>query len=47
VREHANVLRAYGRHLRDAGREREALGVFERAAEIAANLQVEPVTAER
>lgn len=47
VREHANVLRAYGRYLREAGREHDALDVFERAANIAANLQGEPTTAER
>ena len=47
VREHANILRAYGRYLREVGREREALHVFERAAEVAANLQGEPTTAER
>src|SRR5262249_16478864 len=32
VRHYTNVLRAYGRFLRDTGREREALDVFERAA---------------
>ena len=42
VRHHANVLRAYGRYLRGAGRESEALDVFERAADIASNLQGEP-----
>ena len=47
VREHAGVLRAYGRYLREQGREREALDVFERAAEVAANLQAEPASAER
>jgi transcriptional regulator with XRE-family HTH domain len=47
VREHAAVLRSYGRFLRDAGRELEALDVFERAAEVAANLQSEPAAAER
>jgi transcriptional regulator with XRE-family HTH domain len=35
-REHAELLRAYGRYLRDGGREREALELFERAAEAAA-----------
>ena len=35
-------LRSYGRFLRDSGREREALDVFERAAEVASNLQGEP-----
>jgi tetratricopeptide (TPR) repeat protein len=47
VREHANVLRSYGRYLRATGREAEALDVFERAANVAANLQGEPSTAER
>ncbi len=47
VREHAGVLRSYGRYLRDAGREREALDVFEQAADVAANLQGEPASAER
>ena len=47
VRNYANVLRAYGRYLRDVGREHEALDVFERAANVAANLQGEPTTAER
>ncbi len=47
VREHAAVLRSYGRFLRDCGRELEALDVFERAAEVAANLQSDPAGAER
>jgi transcriptional regulator with XRE-family HTH domain len=47
VREQAALLRSYGRYLRDAGREREALDVFERAADVAANLQGVPTTAER
>ena len=47
VREHAGVLRAYGRYLRAEGREHEALDVFERAADVASNLQAEPATAER
>ncbi len=42
VREQAQALRAYGRYLRDAGREREALDVLDRAAEVAAGLQSEP-----
>jgi transcriptional regulator with XRE-family HTH domain len=42
VRQHAAGLRSYGRFLRDAGREREALDVFEQAAEVASNLQLEP-----
>jgi tetratricopeptide (TPR) repeat protein len=41
VRQHAAALRSYGRFLRDSGREREALDVFERAAEVASNLQAE------
>jgi tetratricopeptide (TPR) repeat protein len=47
VRHYANVLRSYGRFLRDQGREREALDVFERAADIASNLQGEPASSER
>ena len=47
VRHYTNVLRAYGRYLRDAGREGEALDVFERAANVASNLHGEPSTAER
>jgi transcriptional regulator with XRE-family HTH domain len=47
VRHYTNVLRAYGRYLRDLGREREALDVFERAANVASNLQGEPSIAER
>ena len=47
VRELAALLRAYGRYLREAGREREALDVFERAAEVAANLQGDPTPADR
>ncbi len=47
VRQHASVLRSYGRYLRDCGRERDALDVFERAADIASNLQGEPATVER
>jgi tetratricopeptide (TPR) repeat protein len=47
VREHANLLRAYGRYLRETGREHDALDVFERAADVASNLQSEPTTAER
>ncbi len=47
VRDHAGVLRSYGRYLRDAGREREALDVFERAADVASNLQAEATSAER
>lgn len=40
-REHTDVLLAYGRYLRDSGREQEALSVFERAAEVAASLHGE------
>jgi transcriptional regulator with XRE-family HTH domain len=47
VREHAAVLRAYGRYLRDSERERDALDVFERAAEVASNLQAEPASIDR
>ncbi len=47
VRNYANVLRAYGRYLREGGREHEALDVFERAADVASNLQGEPSTADR
>ena len=39
VREQANLLRTYGAFLRSAGRDAEALDIFERAAEIASNLQ--------
>jgi tetratricopeptide (TPR) repeat protein len=47
IRDYANVLRAYGRYLREVGREREALDVFERAANVASNLQGERSAAER
>jgi transcriptional regulator with XRE-family HTH domain len=47
IRDYANVLRAYGRYLREVGREREALDVYERAANVASNLQGERSTAER
>jgi tetratricopeptide (TPR) repeat protein len=47
VRHYANVLRAYGRYLREVGRERDALDIYERAANVASNLQGEPTTAER
>jgi tetratricopeptide (TPR) repeat protein len=47
VREHTNLLRIYGRYLRDNSRESEALDVFERAAEIASNLQAERSIADR
>lgn len=36
-RDHTETLRAYGRYLRDHGREREALEVFEQAAEAASS----------
>jgi tetratricopeptide (TPR) repeat protein len=47
VRDYANLLRAYGRYLRDVDREREALEIFERAANVASNLQGDRSTAER
>jgi len=47
VRELAALLRSYGRYLRETGRERDALDVFERAAEVAANLQADPTPADR
>jgi tetratricopeptide (TPR) repeat protein len=47
VRQHAAALRSYGRFLRDEGREHEALDVFEQAAEVASNLQVEPTGSDR
>ena len=47
VRELASLLRAYGRWLRETGREGEALDVFERAADVAANLAGEHAGAER
>jgi transcriptional regulator with XRE-family HTH domain len=47
VREHANLLRSYGRYLRSTDRDGEALDVFERAAEVASNLQRNDSAAER
>jgi tetratricopeptide (TPR) repeat protein len=47
VRNYANVLRAYGRYLREIGRESAALDIYERAADVASNLQGEPTTGER
>ena len=47
VRQHGAVLRSYGRYLRSISRELEALDVFERAAEVASNLQGEPLAADR
>ena len=47
VRQHAAVLRSYGRYLRSISRELEALDVFERAADVASNLQGEPLAADR
>jgi len=47
VRQHSAALRSYGRFLRDSGREREALDVFEQAAEVASNLQVEQAGTDR
>ncbi len=46
IRDYANVLRAYGRYLRDSDREHDALNVFERAANVASNLAGEPSAAE-
>jgi tetratricopeptide (TPR) repeat protein len=40
VRHQAAVLRAYGRYLRTTGKETEALDVYERAADVASNLQM-------
>lgn len=47
IRDYSNVLRVYGRYLREVGRDREAMEVFERAANVASNLQGEPTAAER
>lgn len=47
VRHYTNALRAYGRYLRDSGREHDAMEIFERAANVASNLAGEPTTAER
>lgn len=47
IRHQAAVLRAYGRYLRDSGQEHEALDVYERAADVASNLQGERETADR
>jgi tetratricopeptide (TPR) repeat protein len=47
VREHANLLRSYGRYLRATGHEDEALDVYERAADVAASLQGEQAATER
>jgi len=47
VRDYATVLRAYGRHLREVGRDHDAMEAFERAANVASNLQGERSTAER
>jgi transcriptional regulator with XRE-family HTH domain len=47
VRQHAAVLRSYGRYLRENAHEREALDVFERAADVASNLQLEAIATER
>jgi transcriptional regulator with XRE-family HTH domain len=46
-REHPDALRAYGRYLREGGREREALDVFERAAEAASDRRGERSGANR
>jgi len=47
VRDYTNALRTYGRHLREVDRESEALDIFERAANVASNLQGDRTTAER
>lgn len=47
VRDHAEALRSYGRYLRGAGREAEALDVLDRAAEVATTLQPESATFDR
>jgi tetratricopeptide (TPR) repeat protein len=47
VRHHSAALRSYGRFLREEGREHEALDIFEQAAEVASNLQMEPSALER
>jgi transcriptional regulator with XRE-family HTH domain len=47
VRDYANLLRSYGRYLRGVDREHEALDIFERAANVASNLQGERSTAQR
>lgn len=44
-REHTDALRGYGRYLRDSGRDREALEVFEQAAEAASELRIYPTSA--
>jgi len=43
VREHVEVLRAYAHYLRDNGREREALELLDRAAEVASAARRETV----
>ena len=47
LRERAEALRAYGRYLRSSGREADALDVLERAADVAAELQREPLRSSR
>jgi transcriptional regulator with XRE-family HTH domain len=47
IRDYANVLRTYGRYLREIGRDHDAMEIFERAANVASNLQGEPTAAER
>jgi len=47
IRDYANVLRVYGRYLREVGRDHDAMEAFERAANVASNLQGEPSSAER
>jgi transcriptional regulator with XRE-family HTH domain len=47
IRDYANLLRAYGRYLREIDREHEAMEIFERAANVATHLHGEPSAAER
>ena len=47
VRDYASVLRTYGRYLREVDRQHDAMEIFERAANVASNLQGELSTAER
>ena len=47
VREHAGVLRAYGRYLREARPRTRGARRLRAAADVASNLQSEPTSAER
>jgi transcriptional regulator with XRE-family HTH domain len=47
IRDYANLLRAYGRYLREIDREHEAMEIFERAANVATHLHGEPSAVER